>query len=206
MMSPGLQGEVAIYVHEEWLLKVWFFRTVESDFLVQVALHLTALVFSPGEFAPSGFLYIIRSGLASSGGRWYTPGLVWGDDVLLYERLPDTLLRAHTYLEVRVIRRDDIFKLAASFPYSRKILRRCAIKLSLGRKMRQMLTFVDAQRRLNPHFQADAYSLVDLLQSKSTFDGGVATARSLSPPRPALDVGSKHTKDVLPTCKEQPCQ
>ena len=99
-MSPALQGEVSIYVHEEWLLKVWFFRKVESDFLIQVALHLTALVFSPGEFAPPGFLYIIHSGIASCDGRWYSPGLIWGDDVLLYEQAENSakLLRAHSFL------------------------------------------------------------------------------------------------------------
>ena len=44
-------------------------------------------LFSPGEYAPPGFLYIIHSGLASCDGRWYSPGLIWGDDVLLYEQV-----------------------------------------------------------------------------------------------------------------------
>lgn len=55
---------------------------------MQVALSLTPLVFSPGEYLPPGFLYIIQSGLASFSNRWYTPGKIWGG-TLAPRTLPD---------------------------------------------------------------------------------------------------------------------
>ena len=48
-MSPSLQGEVAIRCNERWLKRVWYLVHTEEEFLVQVALHLSAMVFAPGE-------------------------------------------------------------------------------------------------------------------------------------------------------------
>ena len=36
MMSPALQGEVALRWHEHWLRRVWFLSGTEPEFLVQV--------------------------------------------------------------------------------------------------------------------------------------------------------------------------
>ena len=60
VMSPTLQGEVALKCNERWLARVPFLRGVEAALLVEVAMQLSAVVFAPGEAAVPGHLYIIH--------------------------------------------------------------------------------------------------------------------------------------------------
>ena len=53
-MSPLLQGEVAWRINERWLRRVWFLRGAEHAFVVQVSLHLSPMVFSPGTTSKVG--------------------------------------------------------------------------------------------------------------------------------------------------------
>ena len=50
---------------------------------MQISLSLTPLVFTPGELAISGYLYIVHRGIALYGGRVLTSGKVWGEDCII---------------------------------------------------------------------------------------------------------------------------
>ena len=79
MLSPTLQGEVVWCTNEGWLRRVWFFEKAEHQFMVEVALTLVPMVFSPGEIATNGYMYIVHRGIALYGGRVLTTGMVWGE-------------------------------------------------------------------------------------------------------------------------------
>ena len=136
MMSPSLQGEVALSWHERWLKRVWFFSGTETEFMVQVAINLNAMVFAPGELAAPNHLYIVHRGVALYGGRVLTAGRVWGEDMILTSEHLQTryCARAMNYLEVYMIRRDELLSLAAHFPSSWKCIRRHAVRMALRRQ------------------------------------------------------------------------
>ena len=79
MLSPTLQGEVVWCTNERWLRRIWFFAKAEHQFMVEVALALVPMVFSPGEIATNGYMYIVHRGIALYGGRVLTTGMVWGE-------------------------------------------------------------------------------------------------------------------------------
>ena len=87
LLSPALQGEVTWSVNKRWLERVCFFDDAEPEFLVQISLSLTPLVFTPGELAVHGYLYIIHRGMALYGGRVLTSGRIWGEDCIIEPHL-----------------------------------------------------------------------------------------------------------------------
>jgi len=103
LLSPALQGEVTWAVNKRWVKRVSFFRNAEPEFLVQISLCLSPLVFTPGELAVSGFLYIVHRGIALYGGRVLTSGKVWGEDCIiesshLQKKWCAHALRPHTHV------------------------------------------------------------------------------------------------------------
>ena len=134
-MSPMLQGEVAWHTNEKWLRRVWFFEGAEHAFVIQVSMHLTPMVFTPGELVPIGYLYIVHRGIALYGGRVLTGGRVWGDDMIL--ALPALqrrwCARAMNYLEVLMLSRDTLITTAGYFPETARRIRRFAVRLALTR-------------------------------------------------------------------------
>ena len=136
MMSPSLQGEVALRCNERWLRRVWFLDGAEPEFMVQVALNLSAMVFAPGELAASNYLYIVHRGMALYGGRVLTAGRVWGEDMILQSTHLQTryCARAMNYLEVYMIGREELLELATHFPESWLSIRRHATRLALRRE------------------------------------------------------------------------
>ena len=69
---------------------------------MQISLSLTPLVFTPGELAINGYLYIVHRGIALYGGRVLTSGKVWGEDCLIAASHLQRrwCARAMNYLEV----------------------------------------------------------------------------------------------------------
>ena len=148
-MSPALQGEVAMMCNERWLRRVWFLVSAEEDFVVQIALHLSAMVFAPGEVAGSGFLYIIHRGLALYGGQVLGAGRVWGEDMILQSEwlVRKYCARAMNYLEVYMIGRDELVAVADHFPAAAGHLRRCAIRLAVRRQFISVAHEIRARER-----------------------------------------------------------
>ena len=147
-MSPQLAGEVALQVNEKWLRRVWFLNGAGQEFVVQIALQLQAMVFTIGEVINNGYLYIINRGIALFGGRVLTAGSVWGEDMLLDSHwlMSKFCARAMTYLEVYTIGREQLMEAASQFPYTRKHLRRCAVRLAVRREFVRLSKLARAER------------------------------------------------------------
>jgi hypothetical protein len=136
-MSPMLQGLVVWKVNEKWLRHVWFLRSAEDSFMVQLSLHLTAAVFAPAELCPHGYMYIVHRGICLYGGKVLTSGKVWGEDMILKSPhlRSNYAARCMTYVEVYMIGRDDLIALAMRYPATLKLIRRSAFRLGFRREM-----------------------------------------------------------------------
>jgi len=136
MLSPALQGEVVWAVNERWLRRVWFFESAERPFMVEVALSLMPMVFSPGEIATSGYLYVVHRGIALYGGKVLTMGKVWGEDMILRSSLlrRPWCARAMNYLEVYMIDREELLDIAHMFPATYEAIHKCAVRLAMRRQ------------------------------------------------------------------------
>jgi hypothetical protein len=176
-MSPTLQGEVALYINQRWLKRVWFLDRVEDGFLVQVAMNLHAMVFAPGEFAAAGYMYIVHRGAALYFGRMINAGKVWGEDMILNSpRLRYNIsAQAMNYLEAFLLGRTELFQVASYFPSSLKHIRMCAAKLALRREVvfraREM---VSAERSS----KLSRSSIVDRLNFQASLEDNTLRASS----------------------------
>ena len=136
-MSPMLQGLVVWKINEKWLKHVWFLRSAEDSFMVQLSLKLTAAVFAPSELCPQGYMYIIHRGIALYGGKVLTSGKVWGEDMILstIHLRSKYAARCMTYVEVYMMGRDELIALAMDHPATLKLIRRSAFRLGFRREM-----------------------------------------------------------------------
>jgi len=136
-MSPMLQGQVVWKINERWLRHVWFLRSAEDKFMVQLSLALEAAVFAPAELCPNGYMYISHRGIALYGGRVLTSGKVWGEDMILSSPhlRSKYAARCMTYVEVYMIARTDLLDIAKQFPPTLRIIRRSAFRLAFRREM-----------------------------------------------------------------------
>jgi len=138
-MSPMFQAEVALRCSESFLRNVYFLRDVESEFLVQISLNLSARVFGPSEVITPGFLYFVRTGVVLYAMKVITVGGTWGEDMIL--RSP--LLRRFaavtiTHLQAYRLSRETLMELAFFFPAARRRIRRCTMMLALRRYLVQV--------------------------------------------------------------------
>jgi len=170
-MSPKLQSDVAVFT-SRWMFDVWFFKEVEFECLVQVALRVHAFVFTPGELAPTGYLYVVRRGLAIYCGRSLRQGMTWGEDMILSsEGLRNQMCaRAMSYLEVYMINRAELLQIASQYPTSYKFLRRCAMRLAFRRGVQLVCRAV----REDPGILVDASS--EALARIQLLNQGVVTS------------------------------
>ena len=142
IMSPKLQGQVALHLHRDSICKLPFLQGAEEGFFVQTAFCLQGAVFVPTELLPHGYFYIVERGVAIYSGRFYTnkhSNKCWGHDVIL--RRADLRLyaaQALTYVEVYRMSHVDLFELAQRYPRAHGMLRWAAIKLALVRVMVKM--------------------------------------------------------------------
>ena len=141
LMSPMLQSEVVLEVSAKWLRKVWFLASpvIESEFLVRLTLSLAPMVLSPGELAPSGFLYILSRGVAVLEGQLLTKNAIWGEDILLTDVAPGLVRRlnakAINYCEVHIITWEQFRSAADGFPVSVEHMRSCSLRLAMRRQL-----------------------------------------------------------------------
>ena len=52
--------------------------------MLELSLQLHAVVFSPSDYAPTGYLFIVQRGLMVFRGKVLTKGKVWGEDLVLH--------------------------------------------------------------------------------------------------------------------------
>ena len=141
MMSPKLQSEMVLDVHQTWLRSIWFLsnEAVEEQFLVRLTLCLSPMVLSPFELAPRGFLYVLCRGFIIVGGDLLVKGMTWGDDVILLPLAPSLCrpLNAKSlhYSEVYIASWPVIDEALMDFPRSAHHIRRCALRLAMRRQL-----------------------------------------------------------------------
>ena len=141
LMSPMLQSEAVLEVSAKWLRKVWFLANpvIESEFLVRLMLSLAPMVLSPGELAPSGFLYILSRGVAVLEGQILTKNAIWGEDILLTDVAPGLVRRlnakAINYCEVHIITWEQFRAAAEGFSVSQEHMRSCSLRLAMRRQL-----------------------------------------------------------------------
>merc|ERR1719277_495094 len=83
-MSPMLQGEFALFSHQQWIEKVWYLRNMPHDIIVFMSRNLKMSAFSPNEEVFSDrTLFILRRGICALAGRILVSGQTWGEDMLL---------------------------------------------------------------------------------------------------------------------------
>jgi len=152
MMSPKLQSEMVLDVHQKWLRSIWFLSNdaVEAQFLVRLTLSLSPMVLSPFELAPRGFLYVLCRGFVIVGGDLLIKGMTWGDDVILLPLAPSLCrpLNAKSihYSEVYIASWPVFDEALLDFPRSAHHIRRCALRLAMRR---QIVRAARAARRLH---------------------------------------------------------
>jgi len=136
-LSPTLMSEVVLRVNEKWLRPVWFLRDAQEQFMIELALSMTPLLFAPGEMVPPGNLYIVYRGIALCGGKVKGFGKTWGEDAILSRT--DLQLafsaRAMNYLEIYACSKEDLLGIASLYPTEHKRIRKFAIFLALRRQI-----------------------------------------------------------------------
>lgn len=135
LMSPHLRAEVAWEVNHSWIQLVWFLEGASRSFLVQLSLRLTPEVFSPGEVAFPGRLYIVHRGVAFRGGKVYGMSSVWGEDMILaqIQLQKPYCARAMTFLSTLSLNREELFETSAYFPLDQRRIRKHAVRLATRR-------------------------------------------------------------------------
>ena len=145
-----------------------FFKDAEHEFLVQIAMSLSPLVFVPGELAVTGYLYIVHRGVALYGGRVLTSGKVWGEDCIISSPhlQKKWCARAMNYLEVFMISRDDVLECAAAYPKTYEAIRKQALRLAVRRQFILAAKLITA--RAGKQWVASARSTFDRVLDQAT--------------------------------------
>jgi hypothetical protein len=98
---------------------------------------MTTRVLAPAEVPPKRQLYVVQRGVVLYGGRCFSRGMAWGDDVILED--PSNFLpfsaRSMTYVDVMQIGRETLLDIVRAFPASARVLRRAQIVLALKRRI-----------------------------------------------------------------------
>jgi len=148
MMSPLLQGKVALQANKEWLDNIWYLRAPagsETDgfhvrmrtFYANIAKNLVIKPYVAQERIPLGFLYILRRGLVVKMWRFLTSGKVWGEDMILdnADLIDHSQGVALTYVEVFSLSRHDLEEVAKEYPEAQRRIRRAARRMAVQRRL-----------------------------------------------------------------------
>lgn len=149
-MSPRLQAETLWEINKLWLSRVRFLVGMEPEFIAAICMSLEAKILSPDDVIYGNEeLFVIYRGMALYGGRVLSSGAVWGEDMLLEcESLRSTAsAKALSYLETNKIGREQILRIARSYPSSYMRLRKYIGFLALRRQVQMIASIEQAVRR-----------------------------------------------------------
>ena len=155
-LSPAMQAEISYLVNSKWVEQVWYLSmssiVMQHELRIELSASLHPFVFPPGEFCPSGFMYIVQRGSALWAGKMYYPASsatdmqrsVWGDDVVLDPSLQLTFpALAATYLQVLTVNGATIVSVISKFPEAdeefKKLKHRWAVRRSFVQEVRVQL-------------------------------------------------------------------
>lgn len=135
-MTPMLQGEVALFLYQDYLKKVPYINNLGNDALIHAARRLTVNMYVPGEdIREDRALVIVKSGICSRRGKILSAGAFWGEDMILWNsNLRDTShTRALSYLHVLVFQYQTIQSLIVKFPQERSRMHMARVQLGITR-------------------------------------------------------------------------
>lgn len=147
-LSPGLRGEIMLYLSKSTFSHVWYLSSIEGECLVQLAARLTRHGFPPRERMASVELNILMRGIAARGGDLLYSGMCWGSDMILTSAvLRDTRpITALTYVEVQALSRNDLYTVLDMFPESAKMVQNAAVRMALKRTVILLKAHADTQK------------------------------------------------------------
>lgn len=172
LMPESLQASFILHTSKDWMDQVWFLADLSSDeedvrFVVAFAKACIAMVFAPGDWAPSGRFYIIHRGIALYRAQVLSRGRVFGEDYLLESSAVNERAagRAINYLEVYCSTREDVLEIGERFPSAMKKVRKRVL-------LRTMRTVISREKNriaesLN-EYRAQAGALRDLSRQLGT--------------------------------------
>ena len=132
-MSPALRGELAYFINQHWISNVPFLSRAghlsgqisEEEhrlFITDVAMHLDAEAYGPqehivkmGEKAEK--MYIMQRGVVAKQGSIISGGKYFGEDIILKAGRRTYTVRALTFTDVFVLKKNDLFKILDSANY-----------------------------------------------------------------------------------------
>lgn len=118
-LSPNMQGEISLMLHNEWIGKVRYLRHQDTTALMPVLHHLRAMMYGPGEMtSKERCLYIVWRGLCIRRGRIFSRNEVWGEDMILHNDLlrSSCTARAVGYVELFMLIYEDLCEIAEKVP------------------------------------------------------------------------------------------
>jgi hypothetical protein len=142
-LSPGLKAELAGFVNQDWIDKIYFLATGSSEksqhnFTAAVAMRLVGRTYPSTEYIirmgdTTGQMFIIQKGLVARMNAVLSTGRHFGEDVVLHNALRLYTVRALTFLSVYCLKREDLEDVLSSpdFMYQKKVVRRATIKLAM---------------------------------------------------------------------------
>jgi hypothetical protein len=184
-LSPGLRGEIMLFLSKATFSHVWYFASLEADCLVQLAARLHRHGFPPRERIESIRLNILKRGIAARGGELIYSGMCWGIDMILASAvLRDTRpITALTYVEVQTLSREDLYDVLETYPDSAKVVQNAAVRVALKRTVILLKAHADSQ-----HATAAATSSAAELQEGSSRAYNMLTAAFASREAATSDV------------------
>jgi hypothetical protein len=132
-MSPALRGELAYFINQHWISNVPFLSraghlgaTISEEehklFITDVAMHLDAEAYGPqehivkmGEKAEK--MYIMQRGVVAKQGSIISGGKYFGEDIILQAGRRTYTVRALTFTDLFVLRKEDLFSILDSANY-----------------------------------------------------------------------------------------
>lgn len=135
-MSPMLQGEISMFVHQKWLSKIWYLKNLDIEVIVEIARRLETTVFTPGEhIAIPRTLFIVERGICARGGHIKKSGDIWGEDIILDspQLVDNTTTRSLSYIEVLMLSRQSLAQAVEGLPEMGSKLRRAQVILATVR-------------------------------------------------------------------------
>jgi len=140
-LSPSLQGEVALFLHEYFVQKIPYLVGSDREVYIEVSRSLRMMVFPPYEhITRPRTLYILRQGICMHQGKVLAHGCVWGTDHLLHNQIlrePDCA-RALSYANVLMLHASDVYHLLQRYPAVEKQVRSKKNHIALMRGVKKI--------------------------------------------------------------------
>lgn len=150
-LSPKLQGEYAHNRHHTWIDKVWYLRNMDHEIILGTARRMTLGVYSPyEEVLQDRTIFIVQRGIAALNGKVFIRGDVWGEDMVLSNRLlrENNRARSLTYLFVLTLNVMDLVEVVAPFSDARARLRWSQVQIAIRRSVLLIArTMIDLEKQ-----------------------------------------------------------